>query len=133
LHRPAAEQKVSAASANSIEKAELVTVWVFSLQAFNCAEAALKGPAQARAARKMLQGKGLWDRSIETLRGGLSPEQASDTLQRLPNAVHISHMTTHTALCAIPRGELRRQFLARLARAISKADDRTTLALIAAV
>jgi hypothetical protein len=42
-------------------------------------------------------------------------------------------MSTHTALCAIPRGELSRQLLARLARAISKADDRATLALIAAV
>jgi len=66
--------------------------------------------------RKMLQGSGLWDRVIDAPRGGLSPEQASGTLQRMPDALHISHETIKTALYAMPRGELRRRGLKLLRR-----------------
>jgi len=49
-------------------------------------------------ARLMLQGNGLWARVIDTLRGGLSPEQASGTRQRMPDALHISQETIYSAL-----------------------------------
>ena len=39
----------------------------------------------------------LWDRVIETLRGGLSPEQASGILARMAEPVCISHEAIYTA------------------------------------
>jgi len=56
----------------------------------------------------MLQGSGLWDRIIGALRGGLSREQASGILQRMPDELRIRHETIYSALYAMPRGELRR-------------------------
>jgi IS30 family transposase len=64
----------------------------------------------------MVHGNPLCDRVIETLRTGLSPEQASGKLQRMPNAARISHETIYTALYAMPRGELGRQILELLPR-----------------
>jgi len=64
----------------------------------------------------MVQGNPLWDRVIEKLRGGLSPEQASGILQRMPDAARISHETIYTALYAMSRDELRSQILELLRR-----------------
>ena len=86
---------------------------------YRCAKAhqrAQRLARKARVTRKMVHGNALWTRVIETLRGGLSPEQASGILQRMPDAVHISHETIYTALYAMPRGELRRQILELLPR-----------------
>jgi IS30 family transposase len=57
-------------------------------------------------ARKMIHGNGLWARVIDALRRGLLPQQTSGILQRMPDAVHISHQTIYTVLYAMPRGEL---------------------------
>ena len=67
-----------------------------------------------RVARKMVRGNALWERVLESLRGGLSPEQASGILRRMPDPVRISHETIYTALYAMPRGELRAQVVALL-------------------
>ena len=86
---------------------------------YRCAKAhqrAQRLARKARVTRKMVHGNALWTRVIETMRGGLSPEQASGILQRMPDAVHISHETIYTALYAMPRGELRRQILELLPR-----------------
>jgi IS30 family transposase len=86
---------------------------------YRCAKAhqrAQRLARKARVARKMVHGNALWTRVIDALRGGLSPEQASGILQRMPDAVHISHETIYTALYAMPRGELRRQILELLPR-----------------
>ena len=86
---------------------------------YRCARAhqrAQRLAGQARVARKMVHGNGLWDRILESLRGGLSPEQASGILQRMPDPVRISHETIYTALYAMPRGELRAEVLALLPR-----------------
>jgi IS30 family transposase len=86
---------------------------------YRCAKAhqrAQRLARKARVARKMVHGNAPWTRVIDALRGGLSPEQASGILQRMPDAVHISHKTIYTALYAMPRGELRRQILELLPR-----------------
>ena len=70
--------------------------------------------SKPRVARKMVQGNALWGRVLESLRGGLSPEQASGILRRMPDPVRISHESIYTALYAMPRGELRAQVLALL-------------------
>ena len=81
---------------------------------YRCAKAhqrAQRLARKARVARKMVHGNALWTRVIDALRGGFSPEQASGTLERMPDAVQISHETIYTALYGMPRGELRRQIL----------------------
>jgi IS30 family transposase len=86
---------------------------------YRCAKAHHRAQRLARKARvacKMVHGKALWTRVIDALRGGLSPEQASGILQRMPDASRISHETIYTALYAMPRGELRRQILELLPR-----------------
>jgi IS30 family transposase len=86
---------------------------------YRCAKAHHRAQRLARKARvacKMLQGNSLWDQVIDALRGGLSAEQASGILQRMPDAARISHETIYTALYAMPRGELRRQILELLPR-----------------
>ncbi len=70
--------------------------------------------SKPRVARKMVQGNALWERVLESLRGGLSPEQASGILRRMPDPVRISHESIYTALYAMPRGELRAQVLTLL-------------------
>jgi IS30 family transposase len=72
--------------------------------------------SKARVAFKMVQGNALWTRVIDALRGGLSPEQASGMLQRMPDAVRISHETIYTALYVMPRNKLCRQILELLPR-----------------
>jgi IS30 family transposase len=86
---------------------------------YRCAKAHHRAQRLARKARvacKMVHGNPLWDRVIETLRTGLSPEQASGILQRMPEPAHISHESIYTALYAMPMGELRSQILELLAR-----------------
>ena len=55
-------------------------------------------------------------RVLESLSGGLSPEQASGILRLMPDPVRISHESIYTALYAMPRGELRAEILALLPR-----------------
>jgi len=86
---------------------------------YRCAHAqqrAQRLASKPRVARKMVAGNTLWERVLESLRGGLSPEQASGILRRMPDPVRISHETIYTALYAMPRGELRAQVLALLPR-----------------
>jgi len=86
---------------------------------YRCAKAhqrAQRLACKARVARKLVHGNALWTRVIETLRTGLSPEQASGILQRMPEPVRIGHESVYTALYAMPRGELRSQILELLAR-----------------
>nr|WP_284738264.1 IS30 family transposase [Serpentinimonas maccroryi] len=86
---------------------------------YRCAHAhyrAQRLASKPRVARKMVAGDTLWERVLESLRGGLSPEQASGILRRMPDPVRISHETIYTALYAMPRGELRAQVLALLPR-----------------
>jgi IS30 family transposase len=86
---------------------------------YRCARAhhrAQRLACKPRVARKMVNGNPVWDRVLASLRKGLSPEQASGILQRMPDPVRISHETIYTALYAMPRGELRAQVLALLPR-----------------
>jgi IS30 family transposase len=86
---------------------------------YRCAHAQQRAQRLARkprVARKMVKDNAVWCRVLESLRGGLSPEQASGILRRMPDPVRISHETIYTALYAMPRGELRAQVLALLAR-----------------
>ena len=72
--------------------------------------------SKARVQRKMVCGNAVWNRVIDALRTGLSPEQASGILLRMPDPVRISHESIYTALYAMPRGELRTQLLSLLPR-----------------
>ena len=72
--------------------------------------------SKARVQRKMVCGNAVWTRVIDALRTGLSPEQASGILLRMPDPVRISHESIYTALYAMPRGELRAQLLSLLPR-----------------
>jgi len=87
---------------------------------YRCAAAQQRAQRLAhkpRVARKMVNGNVVWSRVLEFLRAGLSPEQASGILRRMPDdPVRISHETIYTALYAMPRGELRAQVLALLPR-----------------
>jgi len=86
---------------------------------YRCASAhhrAQRLTCKPRVARKMVLGNALWNRVLESLRGGLAPEQASGILGRMPDPVRISHETIYTALYAMPRGELRAEVLALLPR-----------------
>jgi transposase, IS30 family len=84
---------------------------------YRCAQAhhrAQRLACKPRVACKMVNGNALWERVLESLRGGLSPEQASGILARMSDPVRISHESIYTALYAMPRGELRAQVLALL-------------------
>ena len=86
---------------------------------YRCAHAHKRAEQLARkprVARKMVKGNPVWTRVLDTLRGGLSPEQTSGILRRMPDPVRISHETIYTALYAMPRGELRAEVLALLPR-----------------
>ncbi len=86
---------------------------------YRCAPAHQRAQRLARKPRvacKMVRDNAVWRRVLESLRGGLSPEQASGILRRMPDPVRISHETIYTALYAMPRGELRAQVLALLPR-----------------
>ena len=70
-----------------------------------------------RRARKLVPGNRLWDRVVNLLRGGHSPEQVSALLARMPPddaQTRISHETIYTALYALPRGALRRELIGAL-------------------
>lgn len=99
---------------------------------YRCAKAHQRALRLARASPRGKQGGSMQPTLAlggRCTAGGLSPKQVNGTFQCTPDAVHISHETVYTALCAIPRGELRCQILKLLARAISEADDRAALAL----
>lgn len=84
---------------------------------YRCAQAhrrAQRLACKPRVQRKMSPGNPLWQRVLESLRGGLSPEQVSGILRCMSDPVRISHETIYTALYAMPRGELRAQVLALL-------------------
>jgi hypothetical protein len=84
---------------------------------YRCAHAhqrAQRLACKPRVPRKMVHDNAVWNRVLESLRGGLSPEQASGILQRMPDPVRISHETICSALYAMPRGELKAQVLALL-------------------
>ena len=86
---------------------------------YRCAEAHRRAQRRAckpRVVRKLVNGNALWERVLESLQGGLSPEQASGILRRMPDPVRISHETIYTALYAMPRGDLRTRVLALLPR-----------------
>ena len=69
---------------------------------------------KARRAPKLVPGSELFDSVTEGLKSGLSPQQISATLARMPQPVRLSHETIYTTLYAMPRGELRRQVLSLL-------------------
>ena len=86
---------------------------------YRCARAQRRAQvlrSKARVQRKMVCGNAVWNRVIDALRTGLSPEQASGILLRMPDPVRISHESIYTALYAMPRGELRAQLLSLLPR-----------------
>ncbi len=62
-----------------------------------------------RVARKMVCGNAVWERVIDALRTGLSPEQASGIPGTMSDPMRISHESIYTALHAMPRGHKTRR------------------------
>ena len=73
--------------------------------------------AKPRRERRLVPGNPLWEKVLDLLRAGVSPEQASATLKRMhPDDIryHVSHETIYTAIYAMPRGELRKDVVTML-------------------
>jgi IS30 family transposase len=86
-------------------------------QAQRAHERAARLAAKPRVERKLVPGSALFDRVVEQLRLGLSPEQIAFTLRSMPDPVRLSHETIYTALYTMPRGHLRARVLTLLRRA----------------
>lgn len=69
-----------------------------------------------RRQRKLVVGTPLWEQVIAELGRGLSPDQVTRTLRRMPEPVRLSHETIYTALYTMPRGELRARIMTLLRR-----------------
>lgn len=68
------------------------------------------GTAAPRVERRLRPGTALWKQVRRYLKGGYSPEQIAGTLALVnPGTplLRVSHETIYTAICAMPRGELR--------------------------
>ena len=83
-----------------------------------CAEAAHKRAQVCtrtpRTERRLHPGNALWDRVVDYLKAGYSPEQVAGTLAAVhPEhpSLQVSHETIYTAIYAMPRGELRTQVI----------------------
>ena len=67
-----------------------------------------------RTERRLHPGNALWDRVVDYLKAGYSPEQVAGTLAAVhPEhpSLQVSHETIYTAIYAMPRGELRTQVI----------------------
>jgi transposase, IS30 family len=69
-----------------------------------------------RTLRKLVPGNPLWGTVLEHLKRGLSPEQITRTLARVPQPVRLSHESIYTAFYAMPKGQLRSRVLTLLRR-----------------
>jgi transposase, IS30 family len=84
---------------------------------YNCELAhkrACRLASKPRVARKLVVGNSLWTAVLGFLGQGLSPQQVSGTLARMPEPQRLSHETIYSALYAMPKGELRAEVLALL-------------------
>ena len=57
--------------------------------------------------RKLAVGNPLWEKVIDGLQQGLSPEQIADTLQCMGEPIRLCHETIYQAINIMPKGELR--------------------------
>jgi transposase, IS30 family len=74
----------------------------------------------------MVMGTPLWDSVLHGLSQGLSTEQVCGLLSKLIDSNHrISHKSIYSAICAMPRGELRSQVIALLRKSHKTRKPRT--------
>ena len=81
-----------------------------------------------RTERRLHPGNALWDRVVDYLKAGYSPEQVAGTLAAVhPEhpSLQVSHETIYTAIYAMPRGELRTQVIGWLRFGHAKRRPRT--------
>jgi len=67
--------------------------------------------------RRLVPGEMLWEKVVDLLKAGNSPEQVSATLKRMhakEPQFQVSHETIYTAIYAMPRGELRKEVIGLL-------------------
>ena len=72
---------------------------------------------------KLQPGEPLWIAMKQRLDAGWSPEQVAGKLRevhRNDQALRVSHETIYCTICALPRGELRREMIAALRQKQSK-------------
>ena len=70
--------------------------------------------AMPRIERKLVVGNPLWEKVVDGLLQGLSPEQIAGTLQRMDEPIRLCHETIYQAIYAMPKGELRTETIALL-------------------
>jgi transposase, IS30 family len=102
--------------------------WKDGVNGYNCELAhkrACRLANKPRVERKLVPGSPLWTAVLGFLRQGLSPQQASGTLARMPQPQRLSHETIYSALYAMPKGELRAEVLKLLRKSHKRRRPRT--------
>jgi IS30 family transposase len=78
-----------------------------------------------RVTRKLVIGNPLWNKVMDCLQQGLSPEQIAGTLARMNEPVRLCHETIYQAIYMMPKGSLRTDTIALLRFGHNKRRPRT--------
>jgi len=83
---------------------------------------------QPSTSKRLVPGEALWEKVVDLLKAGHSPEQVSATLKRMhaeEPRFQVSHETIYTAIYAMPRGELRKEIIGLLRQSRKKRRPRS--------
>lgn len=78
-----------------------------------------------RVTRKLVVGNLLWDKVMDGLKQGLSPEQISGTMSRMNESIQLCHETIYQAIYVMPKGQLRTEAIGLLRFGHKKRRPRT--------
>jgi transposase, IS30 family len=78
-----------------------------------------------RVVRKLFVGSQLWEKVMDGLKQGLSPEQISGAMSRLDEPIRLCHETIYQAIYVMPRGNLRTEAIELLRCGHKKRRPRT--------
>jgi len=95
---------------------------------YSCQRANIRAQKLAstpRVARKLVVGNQLWEKVMDGLKQGLSPEQISGTMSRMSEPIKLCHETIYQAIYVMPRGNLRTETIELLRFGHKKRRPRT--------
>ena len=78
-----------------------------------------------RVPRKLVVGNLLWEKVMDGLKQGLSPEQISGTMSRMDEPIRLCHETIYQAIYVMPKGKLRTETIELLRFGHKKRRPRT--------